>query len=192
MTSEASPPGSTDEALLERARQGDQRAFTQLVRLHEGRVAATTMGMLGNAADAEDVAQEVFLRFHRSLHRFEGRSSVASYLTRIAINQSLERLKKRRRWLGIFTETEWERDERADPRPPEQHAGEGDEWVHEQLLRLDPPHRAVVVMRIVNDCTVDETARALGIPPGTVMSRLSRALDKLRAGLAPGDKEKDK
>jgi RNA polymerase sigma-70 factor (ECF subfamily) len=106
--------------------------------------------------------------------------------------QSLERLKKRTALARLFTETEWERDERADPRPPEQHAGEGDEWVHEQLLRLDPPHRAVVVMRVVNDCTVDETARALGIPPGTVMSRLSRALDKLRAGLAPGDKEKDK
>ena len=81
---------SSEDKLLERARQGDERAFRQLVERYEGLVAATVIGMLGPGPDAEDVGQETFIRFNRALKSFRGDSSVGTYLTRIAINQSPE------------------------------------------------------------------------------------------------------
>ena len=103
MSAVEAPP---DEELLERARGGDDRAFRVLVDRYQGVVAATVTGMLGLGDDAEDVGQETFIRFHRSLDRFRGESSVATSLTRIAINLSLTALKRRRRWTERFKASE--------------------------------------------------------------------------------------
>ncbi len=76
-----------ESELLRRAREGDDRAFRELVHRYEDRVAATIIGMLGPGPDAEDVGQETFIRLYRSLDGFRGDSSLATYVTRIAINQ---------------------------------------------------------------------------------------------------------
>ena len=87
----------TDEALVDSARDGNEGAFRELVERFEGRVASVVIRMLGDTAEAEDVGQETFIRFYRSLRGFRGQASVGTYLTRIAINLSLNELKKRRR-----------------------------------------------------------------------------------------------
>lgn len=178
----------SDEALVESSRGGDTRAFRTLVERYESRVAATVVGMLGPTDEAEDVGQETFVRFYRSLDRFRGDASVATYLTRIAINQSLTALRKRRRWRERFVS----RDE-VQGRGLEPVVDTGDDVetsdraaiVRRAIRDLSPDHRAVVVLRMIEGYSTIETAEILEVPTGTVTSRLSRALDRLESELAP-------
>lgn len=172
----------SDRALIERARSGDEAAFRGLVERYESRVAATVIGMLGPGADAEDVGQETFIRLYRSLDRFRGDASLATYLTRIAINLSLTALRKRKRLRERFLSrdapgrvvTEDARDAREDLERAAVRRR-----VREAVDRLAPDHRSVVVLRMIDGYSTRETARILGVPPGTVMSRLARALERL-------------
>ena len=80
----------TDQELLDSARRGDASAFRSLVERYEGQVASTVIGMLGFGPEADDVGQETFIRFFKAMENFRGDSSLSTYLTRIAINQSLK------------------------------------------------------------------------------------------------------
>jgi len=172
----------SDRHLIDRARAGDERAFRDLVERYEPRVAATVIGMLGAGDDADDVGQETFIRLYRSLERFRGESSLGTYVTRIAINLSLTALKRRKRWTSRFVrqddrgrefpEASW------DPRR-EQDSEDTARAVRAAVGRLPPNHRSVVVLRMIDGCSTKETAEILGIPVGTVMSRLARAMDRL-------------
>src|SRR4029078_7253700 len=105
-----------DDELLIRARKGDERAFAALVERYEGAVAATAIGMLGPGGDADDVGQETFIRFHRSLDRFRGESSLKTYLVHIAMNLSLNALKRRRRSLLRFVSSDDHEADLPEPR----------------------------------------------------------------------------
>jgi RNA polymerase sigma-70 factor, ECF subfamily len=179
---------TSDVELIARARVGDDRAFGVLVDRYQGAVAATVIGMLGRGDDADDVGQETFIRFHRALDRFRGESSLKTYLVHIAMNLSLNALKRRRRSLLRFVS----RDEHEMDLPETRIGPDGDVDASElQLLvrravaRLNEKHRAVVVLRLFQDCSTRETARILGVPEGTVLSRLSRAMKDLEAQLEP-------
>jgi len=170
----------SDAALIEQARAGEQAAFAELVRRYEGKVGATVVGMLGNTAEAEDVAQEVFIRFYRSLERYRGEAALGTYLTRIAINCSLTALEKRKRW-------GWLRGKQVDPSTldipdhdldPAQR--ETQQAVQTALLRLPADFRSVVVLRMIEGYSTQETADMLDLPQGTVLSRLARGQKKLR------------
>ncbi len=187
-------PAVPDEALIAQARDGDRDAFSEIVRRHESRVAATAIGMLGNTVEADDVGQETFIRFHRALDKFRGESSVETYLTRIAINLSLNEIKRRKRW----TRLSWSHsgDGETDPgttvvpEPSVDGAEEMDERERAELVQwaiagLAPEFRAVVVLRLLNGYSTAETAETLSIPQGTVLSRLSRAQQKLKRTLSP-------
>ena len=193
-----SAPGADqdDRALVDRAQRGDEQAFRTLVERYEGAVAATVIGMLGPGADADDVGQEVFVRFYRSLARFRGEAAVKTYLTRIAINQSLNALKRRRRLLDRFVS----RDRSADEAPLAEPTVSGERAisssdrtsaVHAAIRSLGPEHRAIVVLRMIEGHSTRETAELLGVPQGTVMSRLSRALKALEPMLRPWAPESD-
>lgn len=178
----------TDEELLDDARRGDDSAFRQLVERYEGRVAATVIGMLGAGEEAEDAGQETFIRFYRSLDKFRGESSIATYLTRIAINQSLDAIKRRQRWTKRFVSRDEEEvmmAELAHDVREEISARERAELVRGAIQTLKADHRSVVVLRMIEGYSTRETAEILGLPVGTVTSRLSRALDKLEAVLGP-------
>jgi RNA polymerase sigma-70 factor, ECF subfamily len=175
-----------ERELLERARAGDQAAFRLLVERHEGTVAAVVNGMLGRGDEADDVGQEVFIRFYRSLHRFRGDASVRTWLTRIAMNLSRNALRGRRRRRLRFHSRD------ADPGPAleptadardEVDARETRRLVHAALDRLSPDHRAVVVLRMLEGHSTRDAARILEVPEGTVMSRLSRAMRSLESDL---------
>ena len=158
-----------------------------LVDRFESQVAATAVGMLGPGPDAEDVGQETFIRFHSALERFRGESELGTYLTRIAINLSLNVSKSRQRSRWRFWS--FDRDENPAPAPTidgrllQDQADSGAE-VQSALQQLKPEHRAVVVLRMIKEYSTRETAEALGIPEGTVLSRLSRGMSSLKAILA--------
>jgi len=183
--SAASP---SDDELLFQARAGDRRSFSKLIERYESVVAATVVGMLGPCPEADDVGQETFIRFYRSISRFRGESSLATYLTRIAINQSLKALKRRKRDnTRQLSRDEADRHElyaRGDANCDTDRL-EQIKLVQSAVGELNPAHRSVVVLRMFNGYSTKETATILGIAPGTVMSRLSRALSKLETKLSP-------
>ena len=177
----------TDDALLARARGGDERAFATIVDRYEQRVAVTVIGMLGPGVEAEETGQEVFVRLYRSLDRFRGEAALGTYLTRIAVNLSLTALNKRKRWYERFVDLS----PGQESAPPTEDAldrlerGQRDARVRKALDSLPEDQRAVVVLRWLDDLSTRETAEVLTIPEGTVMSRLSRAMDRLRRELGP-------
>lgn len=169
-----------DIELLKSSRDGDVGAFGELVKRYESKVAATVIGMLGQCEEADDVGQETFIRFYHALHAFRGESSVGTYLTRIAINLSLNELKRRERHRFIFTKLDPDQ-ETAEPAAE----NDVDRFEEKEILRraletLPPKFRAVVNLRLAEGYSTEETADMLHIPVGTVLSRLQRAQKKLR------------
>ncbi len=175
----------TDEALVKAARDGSEDAFRELVERTEGRVASVVIRMLGDTAEAEDVGQETFIRFYRSLRRFRGQASVGTYLTRIAVNLSLNELKKRRRRSIFVPFTPAGKDNDApdldfeDPRASAEYDDTADR-IQRALNQLKPEFRSVIVLRLMEGYSSKETAEILGLPLGTVLSRLRRSQEKLK------------
>ncbi len=176
---------TTDDAPVAAAKTGDQKAFKQLVQRHEERVATTVHAMLGQTAEAEDVGQETFIRFYKALDSFRGDSSVSTYLNRIAINLSLNALKRRKRFFARFQQTDDMTLANRHTISPEYDAGEKGHLIQQAILRLKPEFRAVIVLRLIEGYSTKETANLLDLPVGTVLSRLSRAQIKLRDLLRP-------
>lgn len=165
-----------DLELVKKAVKGDKFAFGIIVRQYERLVAKTVVGMLGNTQQAEDTGQEVFIRFYQSMSQFKGDSALGTYLTRIAINLSLNALKKQKREkTGDLTKTEYRLSsedvtERIDNK----------EIIEKALAKLDAKYRSVVILRLVEGYSTKVTADILKLPLGTVLSRLSRAQKKLK------------
>ena len=174
-----------DASLLDDVRRGDPRAWRAFVDEYEGRVAATVVGMLGAGPDADDVGQEVFVRFYRQREQFRGDADVGTYLVRTAMNLSLNALRSRKRAFRWFGGGSREADLVAAPERADEAVEAADlaARVSAAIRRLKADHRAVVVLRLVQEYSTQETAELLGIPAGTVMSRLSRAQTALRKQL---------
>ena len=138
--------------------------------------------MLGPVAEADDVAQEVFIRFFRALGKFRGDAQLSTYLGRIAINLSLNELKRRQRLQKRFLF--WQRSGSGMPDPADEHADpsrtDDQQMVRQALQHIDTDYRSVIVLRLLDGYSVKETAEILDIPMGTVASRLARGLDKLK------------
>lgn len=174
----------TDEKLVQSVLKGNDEAFRELVRRHESRVAATVIGMLGNCPEAEDVGQETFIRFYKGLKNFRGEAELGTYLTRIAINLSLNELKRRKRRQRVFHKEAGESFDVVDEstRNPDNGDKELVQWA---IQKLQPKFRSVVVLRLLDGYSTIETAKILKLPQGTVLSRLSRAQKKLKEILLP-------
>lgn len=174
----------TDQHIISAVLSGETEAFRELVKRYESRVAATVIGMLGKCQEAEDVGQETFIRFYNNLANFRGEARVATYLTRIAINLSLNELKRRKR-RSLFFWSESDTDiEIPDQNPVKDYTGEK-ELVQRAIQKLEPNFRSVVVLRLIDGLSTEETASILNVPLGTVLSRLARAQKKLKKILAP-------
>ncbi len=176
----------SDQPFLDRARNGDQNAFRELVERHKLSVARTVSGMLGNDPDVDDVVQEVFIRFYQTLDRFRGDATCKTYLTRIAINRSLDILRRRKRRSIMFLS----RDHASSYPEPQIEDTQFDRFDRIQLIqsaisRLKPHHRAVIVLRLIDGYSTSEAAKILNIAEGTVLSRLSRATAHLRDIISP-------
>jgi RNA polymerase sigma-70 factor (ECF subfamily) len=172
------------------ARTGDRGAFGQLVKRHADRVATTVKGMLGDSPEAEDVSQETFVRLFHSLKTFRGDSKFGTYLTRIAINLSINELRRRKRHDILYAPTGGRSYDGKHIAPDpvsefEYDATESRDAVRTAIASLKPRLRAVIVLRLIDGYSTKETAGILKIPQGTVLSRLSRAQLKLKELLAP-------
>jgi RNA polymerase sigma-70 factor, ECF subfamily len=186
----AAPARESDLVAL--CRQGDPAAFARLVALHESMVFNLAARLLGQGEEARDVAQEVFLQVYRTLGRFEGRSSLKTWIYRIVVNQCHNR---RRFWHRRGRDREEVLDERLPAaRSPEAGAWQASPYEqarsHERVRRVQRAlaglrfeQRSVIVLREIEGLTCEEVAAALGIPEGTVKSRLSRAREALREKL---------
>lgn len=169
-----------EKDIIRRAKAGDTKAFQQLVEQHEQQVRATVLGMLGDTPEVKEVAQEVFIRFYKSISKFKGDAALGTYLTRIAINLSLNELKRRknkRRWMAsVTTEDIPVIIDRSTN--PERY--DNQEAIYKMLNLLEPEFRSVIVLRLIDGYSLKETAEILDIPQGTIASRLSRAQMKLK------------
>jgi RNA polymerase sigma-70 factor, ECF subfamily len=182
-------------ALCRRVAEGDEAAFESIVVLYQDRVFSFCLRLLGDRAEAEDVAQDVFLTVYRSAHDFRGESTFSTWLLRIAKNQSLNRIKyldrrgrSGRRSLDEIGEERLSNvsaERAADPSPDELiEGGERAALVQQEIAALDPQHRAVLVLRDVEDMSYEEISGVTGLPIGTVKSRIHRGRSVLAARLA--------
>jgi RNA polymerase sigma factor (sigma-70 family) len=190
-------PVSLERGLVEQCRRGDPHAFARLVALHEGMVFNLAARLLGETEEARDVAQEVFLQVFRTLGRFEGRSTLKTWIYRIVVNQCRNRQRwwRRRRKerscpIDALTPADEARLAEAGDRMegPEQRLErrERARTVQASLARLSFEHRAVLLLREVEGLSCEEIAGTLSLPEGTVKSRLSRAREALRRALPSG------
>ena len=161
---------------LERLRAGDAQAFEELVASHQHRVFGVALRMLGSAAEAEEIAQEAFLRAHRSLPEFRGDARLSTWLYAIVSRLCLNRLASGDRKAVRHGEEILLRV--ADPRGgPDAGAerGELEAALHRAIAELSEERRVVVILRDLEGLSYEDIAVALGIELGTVRSRLHRA-----------------
>ena len=171
-----------ESSLISRAQRGDGAAFEEIVRRYKQIAFRTAYVLTASAADAEDAAQEGFVKAFRALNRFRPGSPLRPWLLRIVANEARNRARTadRRRRLELRL-TEDVRPGDAAP-SPEAAVLQGDDRrrLLEAVNALDDDDRLVITSRYLLQLSGEETAAALGIPEGTVKSRLSRALDRLR------------
>jgi RNA polymerase sigma factor (sigma-70 family) len=180
---EGRPPVEAD--LVERARGGDVAAFESLVRAHQEVAIRTAWFISGGADDAEDAAQEGFVKAFGALARFERGAPFRPWLLTIVANEARNRRRSagRREALALRLLQD-RRPDGAAPSPESAVlAEERRSTLLEALARLDEADRLVIALRYLLELSEAETAAALDIPKGTVKSRLSRGLDRLRAEL---------
>src|SRR3989442_1054670 len=170
--------GDTADApeFLARLRAGDAGAFEQLVALHQHRVFGVAFRMLGNAAEAEEMAQEAFMRAHRSLSEFRGDAKLSTWLYAIVSRLCLSRLASAERRAGRQGEETLLRlsDPRGGPDAGAERA-ELEAALHRAIAELPEDRRAVVILRDLQGLTYEEIAEALDLELNTVRSRLHRA-----------------
>jgi RNA polymerase sigma factor (sigma-70 family) len=176
-----------EEELVDRARNGDVTAYEQLVRMYQDLAARTAFVITGGAADAQDAAQEAFVKAYYSLGRFREGAPFRPWLLRIVANEAINRRRSARRQMGLaLRAAEGRLQDDAVP-SPEGAALAQDE--HRRLVaamnQLRPEDRLVIAYRYWFDLSEAEMAEALGCARGTVKSRLSRALIRLREVLGP-------
>ncbi|HZL76485.1 MAG TPA: RNA polymerase sigma factor [Bacteroidales bacterium] len=170
-----------DNELIKASINGDKFAFGEIMDRYRKMVARTVKGMLGDSIFAEDIGQEVFIKLYYSLPDFRGEAKLSTYIQKIAVNLTLNEIKRRKRFFSMFSQkgnSEMYEYEVADV--DNQEKRETIEIVNRALMRLEPKFRVIVSMRMLQGYSTKETAEILGLPLGTVLSRLSRAQEQLK------------
>ncbi|HTY08408.1 MAG TPA: sigma-70 family RNA polymerase sigma factor [Candidatus Edwardsbacteria bacterium] len=177
---------SDERSLVAAARQGDHWAFERLVKANQARIYSLALRMLGNRQDAEDVLQETFIAFYRSLSRFQGRSAVSTYLYRLAVNFCLMKLRYRKSHGGTQQPMDLAAEVAATgPSPLEQAERSEQRRQLDRALQLLPAaERAVVVLRDVQGLSGAAVARVLKLSLPAMKSRLHRGREALRRTVA--------
>jgi RNA polymerase sigma-70 factor (ECF subfamily) len=181
-----------EHLLVTAAKSGDAQAFEELVNRYEKKIFRLTMNITRNREDAEDAMQDAFMKSYAHLHDFQEGSRFYTWLVRIAANEALMRLRKRRPNQFSLDEPVKGEDEELIPRDiadwepsPEQRYAQSEtrQILNEVIDQLEPDFRVVFVLRDVEGLSTEETAKTLGISVPAVKSRLLRARLKLRQKL---------
>jgi RNA polymerase sigma-70 factor (ECF subfamily) len=180
-------------AVLQRAKEGDLKAFEEIYQMYHRRIYNAVYGMLGDPDDAQDVTQDVFMRLYDALPTLRADEAFSTYLYRIALNLCRDRARRKKRVRFQSMDTP-RADDEGDVEPMEfpdqgklpEELLTGDELqrrVREAVLTLSNDHKAVIVMHHFQGMEVNDIARILGVPTGTVKSRLARGRDQLHRKL---------
>jgi RNA polymerase sigma-70 factor (ECF subfamily) len=177
------PEESEDLKLIRRSQAGDTEAFDELVTRYRTKIFTMLYGMVRNENDAWDLAQEGFLRAWRSIHKFEGRSSFYTWLYSLTVNLAKDSLRRKGRRVEV------ELDDAIPCSLPSPRANyrrtEIRQHIDAALAQLSPEHRAVIILKEIEDLSYQEIAEILRLSIGTVMSRLFYSRKKLQAILRP-------
>jgi RNA polymerase sigma-70 factor (ECF subfamily) len=189
-----------ESVLLEQARDGNPAAFSELVRRYEGKIFRLAQHITQNREDAEDVLQETFLKAYEHLDQFQGNSKFYTWIVRIAVNQALMKLRKRKTDKTVSMDETLDTGEDTvareiatwDPNPEQRYSQqEMRKILDEAVDSLSPPYRAVFVLRDIDELSTEETAEALDLSIPAVKSRLLRARLQLRDKLTRHFKPKE-
>ena len=165
-----------DAALLEDCKRGDRQALGSLVRRYERPVYNAAFRMLGNPDEAADVTQTVFLKVFGHLDRFDPKYKFFSWIYRIAVNESINQLNRRKRQEPLAENIV------SSERGPDSmvEAGRLSDQLQDALMALTEDHRAVIVLRHFNECSYRQISEILEVPEKTVKSRLFSARQKMK------------
>jgi RNA polymerase sigma-70 factor (ECF subfamily) len=183
----------TPPDFLQRLRAGEEAAWGDLHRDHYARMWSSVQRILNNPTVTDDVVQEAFIKAHRDIRRFEGNSQLGTWLYRIAVNQALDTIRKKQRterWLSFLSPISDDENQAAMPEGSVAATvssglenAELRNTIFEAMADLTVEHRAVVQLRLVDEMSLEETAKLLRCKPGTVNSRLHYACEHLRRKL---------
>jgi len=176
-----SPPdrNERDLALVRRFQAGEESAFDLLVEEHRQEVYRLAHRLLGNHADADDLAQEAFLRVYRSLRRFRGESAFRTYLTRIVLNLAADRRRARRARRQVSMDEVPEREHPGATEPAETGLIR-EEVLRRAVGRLPPRQRETLILRVFQEMKFREIAKVMGCTVGTAKANFFHALKGLR------------
>jgi len=189
----STPAGMLEGDLVKRARRGDLHAYDELVKRYQERIYATIYHMTSNHEDANDLAQEAFIKAYSALKSFKGGSSFYTWLYRIAVNKTINFLKQRKNKYHLsLNDIDFNAEHDPDlmalisDKTPTRDVGlsELQKKLNEALLKLSEPHRMVVILHDVQGQSHDEIAEIMGCNIGTVRSRLFYARQQLQGHLA--------
>src|SRR5580704_10021154 len=181
-----------ESTLVAQAREGDAVAFGELVHRYEGRIFRLAQHITQNREDAEDVLQETFLKAYEHLDQFQGNSKFYTWVVRIAVNQSLMKLRRRKADRSVSLDETIDTGEDTvvreiaawDEDPEQQFSRDELGGILDTAVQsLEPPYRSVFVLRDIDELSTEETAEALGLSVPAVKSRLLRARLQLREKL---------
>ena len=182
-----------DRRLIAECLRGRRDAFGELVSRYQARLYNAAMHLVNNAEDAADVVQDAFLNAFQSLHTFKGDAEFYTWLYRIAFNTAISLKRKKRPLVSLDANGTGEHG--LEPHDPSDYVKPGAalERIEEQtklqagLARLSPEHREVLVLKEIEGMKYEEIAEVLGVPIGTIRSRLHRARLELRDLLVPDE-----
>lgn len=183
---------SSEKELIERAQNGDRYAFDELIELHYTRITRVALRMVRDVHDAEDVAQQTFTAAYQNLDKFRGDSAFTTWLTRIAMNEALTVLRKRKRRFAEYEEDAGRESECALPMFSQERDSPEDEFlkreqvtlVHESLSSVKPVYRPAMKLRVLEDMSVEEIADRLRMPVNTVKVHLFRGRQSMKTYLS--------
>jgi RNA polymerase sigma-70 factor (ECF subfamily) len=188
----SSQAGIDEGVLVTQAREGDDKAFAELVRRYEGKIFRLAQHVTQNREDAEDVLQETFMKAYEHLDQFKGDSKFYTWIVRIAVNQALMKLRRRKTDKSVSLDETIDtgedtlvREIAAWDEDPEQRFSREElgAILDSSIQSLEPPYRSVFVLRDIDELSTEETAEALNLSVPAVKSRLLRARLQLREKL---------
>jgi len=183
--------GLIEENLIKKVKKGDRDAFAELVDLYKDKVYKVSYRMLGNQQEAEDVAQETFLRVYANIDSYDPSYKFSTWIYRIASNLSIDQLRKKKQIYSLDKQVEgtegleWH-DRLSDPgQGPEDQllTGELQGQVQEAINSLTPKYRSIMILRYLEDLSLSEISEVLKLPVSTIKTRIHRGRETLRKKL---------
>ncbi|MBM7591308.1 RNA polymerase sigma factor SigW [Brevibacillus fulvus] len=180
-----------EKRLIERAKRGDREAFAELIEIYKDKIFQLAYRMVGNRQEAEDIAQETFLRVFANLHTYDDQYKFSTWIYRIATNLCIDRGRKKKPDFSLDEEIEqgegldWYSRLSSKEQTPEEKVvtQELQETVQDALSQLAPKYRSIMILRYIEDLSLQEISDILKLPITTIKTRIHRGREALRGRL---------